>query len=549
MVSSDRAFHCPFCGNQGKRTAEHVWARWMRSTPGARQLLVGATGRRLKVATQDLDLGVDGKYQLVDGESVPVAELLPHVTVDVCLTCNTGWMKRLEDAVKHLLAPWTKVGWPVNLDRGSQVLLSAWATKSWMAYALSQRKDTGPFSDAERRAMAAGPAPFDRSRVWTMQSDAPTAYVGMGLLPTLITPDGEVPDLTSAPNNAGFGYLAYNGLVFFAAVAPAADSPLLDLIEELVDDVGFAKRIWPPSGEEFFPTRCAPAPAMSELLGIAGSFERYAALPVVGLSASEVQEVRSTYAAGGADVLQIRARWQPNELAQLDRWRIENDPDGYGMTWQPYKTLGGIEWHGGRYQAALDHYRRAQQYGATMQDIGSQLCDTLMHLGAYAEAQVISNQLMSDGANEWGDVFREAILHELVNELRLEEQERLPREQGEVTIRVSRKSARRAWRHIRKQDALDSISWAVLGQRIRRRTRFTSIMASAYFGLSVSAWLALSMHAATCPHDAQDVHAIGDGLAEFPDIAATLIELLDVRGEEGELHSAALRFVRTVASR
>ncbi len=200
----------------------------------------------------------------------------------------------------------------------------------------------------------------------------------------------------------------------------------------------------------------------------------------VRLSESDLQEVQAAYAAG-ADAFQVRAKWQPDDLAQIERWRIENDPDGYGKTWQPYMTLGGIEWHGGRHEAALEHYRRAQANGATMREIGSQLCDTLMHVGAYAEAQALSKELMAEGPNEWRDVFLEAILYELVDELGLKQQRRRQRRHGEYSIRVTRKAARAAWRHIRKRDALDRLSWDVLGHSIDKRSRFTSILATAYW--------------------------------------------------------------------
>ena len=317
--------------------------------------------------------------ELVPGEVVRVAELLPHVTVDVCRKCNTGWMKRLEDAAKHLVTPWTRrSAGRFTLTVTRRGCLPCGRLSTWMAYALSQAKDAGPFFDVERRAMVAETGTVDRSRVWLMHSDAPTAYVGMGLLPTLITPDGEVPDLAAAPDNAEFGHLAYNGLVLFAAVAPAADSPMLDLIEEAVNDVGFAKRIRPPSSDEYFPSQCAPSASMSELLGIAGKLERAVGLPFVRLSESDLQEVQAAYAAG-ADAFQVRAKWQPDDLAQIERWRIENDPDGYGKTWQPYMTLGGIEWHGGRHEAALEHYQ--QGAGEWRDDAGDRIA-TLRHLDA-----------------------------------------------------------------------------------------------------------------------------------------------------------------------
>ena len=65
-----------------------------------------------------------------------------------------------------------------------------------------------------------------------------------------------------------------------------------------------------------------------------------------------------------------------------------------------------------------------------------------MHVGAYAEAGALSKGLMAEGPNEWRDVFLEAILYELVDELGLKQQRRRQRRHGEYSIRVTRKAAR-----------------------------------------------------------------------------------------------------------
>lgn len=497
----------------------------MRKSVGAQQLLRGATGRRVPVAVGDLQADERGKYQLVERDVVRVAELLPHVTIDVCGDCNGGWMKRLEDEAKMLMSPWSLAGWPFWLDHDAQIALAAWATKSWMAYALIHKRDKGPFTVEERRTMASDPSPLPRSRIWLMHSDAPTARVAMGLHPTLIKPSEEVPDVTAEIDNAGFGFLAYNQLAFFIAIAPEPDSPLLDLVEEEVETSGYAKRIWPPSASTSFPQRCAPASVMSELLAVPGNFHRAAGLPVVGLSKSELEQVRRAHAAG-LDVQQIRAIWQPESLAQLERKRISDDPDGYGKTWRPYKVLGGIEWHGGRFEAAIEHYRTAQRFGATIQDIGSQLCDALMCAGEFAKAQRVCEQVMSEGRNEWRDVFREAILYEVVEQLGLKRQKRQWRRE-DVTVVVSEDTIRAAKRHLRRSDALDVVSWNLLAHDVRQGTRLSTIMASAYLGESDLAWFALSCQAASFPAEEPLREVVAEALARSPEVVAKLQETFD----------------------
>jgi hypothetical protein len=477
------------------------------------------------VAVGDLQADERGKYQLVERDIVRVAELLPHVTIDVCKDCNGGWMKHLEDEAKMLMSPWSSAGWPFWLDRDAQTALAAWVTKSWMAYALIHKRDEGPFTIEERRAMAGSPSPLPRSRIWFMHSDAPTARVAMGLHPTLIKPAEELPDVTSDIDNAGFGFLAYNELVFFVAIAPEPVSPLLDLVEEEVETFGYAERIWPPSASTSFPQRCAPASVMSDLLAIPGHFQRAIGLPVVGLSKSELEDVRRAYAAG-AGVQQIRAIWQPDSLARLERKRISDDPDGYGKTWRPYKVLGGIEWHGGRFEAAVEYYRTAQQYGATIQDIGSQLCDALMHAGEFAKAQRVCEQVMSEGRNEWRDVFREAILYEVVEQLGVKRQKRRLRRE-DVTVAVSEDSIRAAKRRLRRSDALDAVSWDLLAHDVHPGTELSTLMASAYLGESGLAWFALSCEVASFQAEEPLREVVAEALAATPEVIAKLREWFD----------------------
>ena len=367
----------------------------------------------------------------------------------------------------------------------------------------------------------------------------------MGLQPTLMTPSGEVPDVTTALNNAGFGFLAYDGLVFFIAIGPADDSPLLDLVEDELDSIGYAKRIWPASESSSFPERCAPTPVMSDLLAIASNVLRAVSLPVVGLSKADLGAVQRAYAAG-VDTHKINAIWQPESLARLERRRISDDPDVYGKTWPPYKILGGIEWHGGRFEEAVEHYKRAQEFGATLQDIGSQLCDALMFAGEYATAQQVREQVVSEGPNEWRDEFRAAILYEIVDVFGLKRQKRRWR-QEDGTVAVSDDTIRTAKRHLRRTDALDVVSWSVLAHDVHQGTRISTIMASAYLGQSVAAWLALSCQVGSDPPEDPFRELVAEALTHSPEVIVKLQEEFDEVGAE-ELQDVR-KFIEDCASR
>ena len=41
-----RQIDCPFCGQTGIRTREHVWAQWLHDTEGAKVVLDGTIGCR-----------------------------------------------------------------------------------------------------------------------------------------------------------------------------------------------------------------------------------------------------------------------------------------------------------------------------------------------------------------------------------------------------------------------------------------------------------------------------------------------------------------------
>lgn len=70
---------CPICGRIGKRSQEHIFGRWLAE-------LLGVTAANLRV------------FSSRDGPLWSTVGL--GVVVNVCATCNNGWMSRLEGAFK-----------------------------------------------------------------------------------------------------------------------------------------------------------------------------------------------------------------------------------------------------------------------------------------------------------------------------------------------------------------------------------------------------------------------------------------------------------------
>ncbi|WP_311215500.1 tetratricopeptide repeat protein [Aeromicrobium sp. WCS2018Hpa-33] len=351
----------------------------------------------------------------------------------------------------------------------------------------------------------------------------------MSLFPMLMASEHEVHQVATMNSNAGFGHISYDGLVFFLALARDGDNAFLEYIESQIDEIGPVKRIWPPSGEQHFPGAQAPPHVISDLLALSDAHQRVHALPTVGLTLTEMKEAQRAQSLG-ATPLQIRAIWQPESLAQFERKRLEDDPDGYGRTWEPYKTLGGIEWHGGRFDEAIELYEQARTNGATTQDIGSQMCDALLYAGRYEDAQAVADEVGHQGPNEWRDVFRSAILFELVDELGLRLQKRQLRTAGGI-IKVDEASIRAAYDYLRTTDALDMPSWAAIAQDDPAGARISRIMASAYLGEAEDAWFLLSAATYHWPNDEPLKQPVLEALAAQPPKTHAFIH--DILAEDG----------------
>lgn len=306
---------CAFCGERGIRTDEHVWAQWMRDRAGARALLEGSTGERIELERAAIEVDGEGRFQELHLPSRRAAALLPHVKVDVCATCNSGWMSSLESDVKALLAGYRVAGFPVRLGREEQRLLATWATKSWMAYALIRGVDDlgNPFAGDEYRAMAAAPGPLERMRVVMFHSDSPFAQVGIGVAGALFGHTGTVTDFVVDRDNAGFAYLAADGILMFGVIAPAESPDVPAMRDFVMAPPGFEVpgviHLHPFADVAAFPSVTLGDDLVQHLIAWPRVFSEHFGLPVVGLTREEADEVRREFLAG-ADPQELRRRWE-----------------------------------------------------------------------------------------------------------------------------------------------------------------------------------------------------------------------------------------------
>src|SRR5579864_1815829 len=93
-----RMNRCPFCGQPAKLTREHVWSAW-----------IGRLLGKSKYAFRQRD----AHGNVVKEWKRPGLDLKPEV---VCAQCNNGWMSKLENRAKAVMADMILKGKKVFLD-------------------------------------------------------------------------------------------------------------------------------------------------------------------------------------------------------------------------------------------------------------------------------------------------------------------------------------------------------------------------------------------------------------------------------------------------
>ncbi|TDD55429.1 hypothetical protein E1263_26115 [Kribbella antibiotica] len=309
---------CPFCGQRGVKTKEHVWAQWLHETAGAQALLDGTHGERIAREHRVFRKDQQGRYRAEAETPGPYAKWLPNLTVDVCRDCNGGWMSRLESDAKAILAPFIFSGTTTRLSAEDLRTLTIWATKSWMAYALTVALQQNPFTEAEYRGMAESAQPLGRSQVWLLHSTEPRAQVAMGITSTLHS--FEPPDLEKTPNNTAYAYLAVAGVVMALLLL---STEVIDALRSLPDGDevldGFmvppmskspvVRRAWPGPRPQYFPLGVLPDADLAAFIEGAPRLFSETGLPVDGLTDEAVAAVREEFLSG-ADPVDLRRRWE-----------------------------------------------------------------------------------------------------------------------------------------------------------------------------------------------------------------------------------------------
>jgi hypothetical protein len=301
-VGMAKFIECPFCGELGRGSNEHVWAQWIHVTPGARSLLASSHGERVPNDRTIIRRQDDGRLRREPQNRGTFARHLPHVTVRVCAACNGGWMSNLESAAKNILQPFLFEDYSaLSLTVPDLTTLATWATKTWMAYALTRTEQENPFNEQEYRSMVTTPRPLDRTSIWLLHSTDPRAHVGVGISSTLLGfgDDLGAGNLDIDADNTAFAYLAVSTVVMFMLRLPESAPPFTEQLFT-PPQLGSAavRRIWPDPHDQAFPVGTMSDKNLGGLLDFPRALFDQISLPVHGLDESGRGDVIAQYLAG-----------------------------------------------------------------------------------------------------------------------------------------------------------------------------------------------------------------------------------------------------------
>jgi hypothetical protein len=224
-------------------------------------------------------------------------------------------MSGLENQAKAILGPFVLDHSAVQLSTDELRALTTWATKSWMAYALTRPTQWNPFSEAEYRTMVASPEPLRRSRVWLMHAQEPRAHVGMAIESTLISSQ-HPPDIEATQDNTAYAYLAVATVVMIMFLVPpeAPDQLVDELVEALVPPIVSSptvRRCWPDPRPQDFPLGVVPDADLAALIDIPSGFFHERGLHADGITDAESAAVLQEFLEGADPTERRRRRHEP----------------------------------------------------------------------------------------------------------------------------------------------------------------------------------------------------------------------------------------------
>jgi hypothetical protein len=219
---------------------EHGVPKWIRRIPSVKQNIVLAKGAKYRdiPVTQFDPATQSAKTNVVQTKTKALH--VTQMTLDVCKTCNTGWMALLEEKIKRILTPSIE-GQDVKLTRAEAALVTLWAAKT-AAVAELDVPQMAVIDDAQRRMIRQQQLP-----------EGLAVYAARAAIPTHMTwvtrpgarhprqPDGRFGERTGT--HVGFAMSAGNLMILVRAIQPESAAPML---ERCFPPLGAAwQQIWP----------------------------------------------------------------------------------------------------------------------------------------------------------------------------------------------------------------------------------------------------------------------------------------------------------------
>ena len=273
----------------------------------------GYTGQRFQRRENRVERGADGRYREVEVAGRHVSSFLPHVQVSICDPCNTGWMSRMEDDAKAILDPMIR-GQSRVVGRDEQRLLAAWVAKFAFSYICEVDPQNIPFFTEEYHALRETLRPPGRARIWMGHSTGPQAWISADVKSYLATPVSSTAGLDS-PATAANGFVAAHSVVLIGHWLPDENPDAhATWRDELFTDPWRAglRRIYPYEADIEWPTDDIPEDRLNDQIWFMHQLFEMMALPFVGRTDEEVEQLRTEYFADG-DPAEQRERWGRSE--------------------------------------------------------------------------------------------------------------------------------------------------------------------------------------------------------------------------------------------
>lgn len=280
---------CPFCARTA-RSKEHVWPKWLRQYPAYRAMNAGRSGQRFASTEHVRGAGEPG----ASSSTKHVADFLPHVTADVCKSCNNGWMSAMEEKVRRYLDPAMRGRAVRPLGAETQQLLATWFSKCVYCYAAALYSDENRvWSTTDYQSLRLMQTPAATATIWVGLSDGSRRDIVLSLTPVHLVPltTAAASQLNERPALAS-AWMSANRVVFFGTwMLPemvAAGEPARFGGAE----VDAMVRIWPTSDLKTFPPEPVPESAVLTLINRLADLRDEGGVPVESLSEVELEAVK-----------------------------------------------------------------------------------------------------------------------------------------------------------------------------------------------------------------------------------------------------------------